>query len=113
MIFVEPAKMKVRVLEEKKLKVSQLFSTMKKTANGFWKEKLTKVVKTHQKLLLEQDKLANEHKTLQDKKSRLDEDDAGSSKAKKIDKELAELETRKQELREEKAALWKLTPKSA
>ena len=109
MIFIEPNKMKFKVLEPKKVKASSLYKAMKKTARGFWKESLEKVVKSHQKLMVDQDKLANEIKTLEDKKSRLDEDE--DRKAKEIEEEIADAHKRRAELRTQKAELWKLTPK--
>ena len=109
MIFIEPTKMKFRILEPKKVKASALFSAMKKTAKGFWKESLEKVVKSHLKLMVEQDKLANEIKTLEAKKGRLDEDE--ERKAKEIADEIADAQKRRGELRVKKTDLWKLTPK--
>lgn len=109
MIFLEPNKMKFQVIEAKKIKSSSLYKAMKKTAKGFWKESLDKVVKSHQKLLVEQDKLANEIKTLADKKDRLEEDD--DKKAEKLDDEIEDVEGQRAELRTKKADLWKLTPK--
>jgi len=107
MIFIEPNKMKFQILEPKKVKASALFSAMKKTAKGFWKESLATVVKSHQKLMVDQDKLANEIKTLEDKKGRLDEDE--DRKAKEIEEEIAEAQARRTELRTKKTDLWKLT----
>lgn len=109
MIFLEPNKMKFQVLEPKKIKSSALYKAMKKTAKGFWKESLEKVVKSHLKLMTEQDKLANEIKTLADKKDRLDEDD--DQKAKAIAEEIEEVEGQRAELRTKKVDLWKLTPR--
>ncbi len=110
MVFVEPTKMKVSVLEAKKIKAGALYKQMKKVASVFYKEKLDKVVKTHLKILTEQDKMANEERNLNEKKGRLDDND--NAKAKKIEKELAELREAKSELRKKKTELWKLTPKS-
>ena len=110
MIFIEPTKMKFHVLEPKKVKARSLFSAMKRTAKGYWKESLDKVVKSHLKLMVKQDKLANQIKTLHDQKGRLEEKD--TRKAKDIAAEIAEVEAERKELREEKTQLWKLTKKA-
>ena len=109
MVFVEPTKMKVTVLEEKKIKASALYSSMKRVAAVFYKEKLDKVVKSHLKILGEQDKLANEERNLASRKERLEGDDA---KAKALEEELAALQAEKAELRRKKLEIWKLTPKT-
>ena len=110
MILVEPTKMKIRVLESKKIKVSSLFNAMKKTARGFYKEKLETVVKAHRKLLTEQDKIANEERTLNAQKENLDEGE--DAKAKKIDERLSDIASRRKDLLEQKQSLWKLTRKN-
>ena len=112
MIFLEPSKMKFQVLEPKKVKASALFKAMKRAAKGYWKESLDKVVKTHLKLLVEQDKLANELKNLETKMERL-EGESGDRKAKELAEEIAEAKVRRTELRAKKTDLWKLTPKHA
>jgi hypothetical protein len=109
MILIEPVSMKTTVLEQKRIKTSSLYRAMKKVAGKFYKQKLDKIVKTHLKLLGEQDKLANAEKTLKEKKGRLDEGD--EAKAKKLDKELEELKVERTELLKKKAELWQLTPK--
>lgn len=109
MILIDPTKMKIRVLESKKVKPSSLYSAMKKTAKGFWKESLDNVVKKHLKLMVEQDKLAKQLRTLQDKKQRLDEGE--ERKASEIAAEIEQVEAERNDLRAKKAELWKLTPK--
>lgn len=108
-LCVEPTKMKVKVLESKNLKASKLYKTMKSVAGKFWKEKLDSVVKSHLKLLTEQDRLANADKTLADKEERAADDDKKLAKVKaerkEIRKELAELS-------KQQGTIWKLTPKA-
>ncbi len=69
-------------------------------------------MKTHLKLLVEQDKLANELKNLESKMERL-EGESGDRKAKELAEEIAEAKVRRTELRAKKTDLWKLTPKHA
>ncbi len=112
MLVVDPTKMKVTVLEKSKLKASALFSALKKVSGKVYKEKLDKVVKSHLKLLTEQDQLANAEKVLSEKVSRL------GAEGKKAEKELAEIkEEHKQvqadlkEIAKKQKDLWSLTPK--
>jgi hypothetical protein len=115
LLVVDPAKEKVKVLEEKKIKVSGLYKLMKSTAGSFYKEKLDKCVKAHLKMLTEQDQLANEVETLKEKEGGL----AGESGKKaekdleKIKEELAEVQGAIKELEEKQSEVWKLTPKKA
>ena len=114
-LVVDPAKEKVKVLEEKKIKVSGLYKLMKSTSDSFYKEKLDKIVKSHLKILTEQDQLANEVKVLKEKEERL----AGETGAKaekdiaKIKEELVELEKSLDDIAKKQTELWTLTPKSA
>ncbi len=110
MILVDPAKMKVSVVEKSKLKASGLFSAMKKVAGKFWKEKLETVVKDHLKMLTEQDKLSNADKTLADKETRAADDE---KKLEKVKKERAEIRAELDDLSKAQRDLWKLTPKAA
>ena len=112
MVFLDPVKNKRTVLEAKKVKASSLYKAMKKVAASFYKENLDKVVKTHLKILTEQDKISNESRTLTDKKQRLAEK-KDKAKLKKIEAELAELKEQKSELAKKKQELWNLTPKAA
>lgn len=114
MMLVDPSKMKVTVIETKKVKASTLYSAMKKTAGKVYKEKLDKVVKSHLKLLTKQDQLANAEKVLNGKVARL-----GKEEGKKAEKELAEVKEEhaevKQDLKDlvkETKDLWKLTLKA-
>ncbi|MDF1701646.1 MAG: hypothetical protein P1V36_10870 [Planctomycetota bacterium] len=114
MLLVDPVKMKVKVLEKGKLKASTLYSAMKQVSGTVYKEKLDKVVKTHLKLLTEQDQLANAKKVLDGKASRLASEDG--KKAEKdlaeVKKDRAEVDAKLAELKKQVKALWTLTPKS-
>ena len=115
LLVVDPAKEKVKVLEENKIKVSGLYKLMKATAGSFYKEKLDKLVKSHLKMLTEQDQLSNEVKTLQDKESRLADEDSPKAKKdlEKLRKEMNEVKEELTKLMEKTVELWKLTPKKA
>lgn len=114
MLIVDPTKMKVSVLEKGKLKASSLYSAMKKVSGKVYKEKLDKVVKSHLKLLTEQDQLVNAKKVLDQKAGRLAGEDG-----KRAEKELAEVKKEAEEVAKELAEikkkvkeLWSLTPKN-
>ena len=113
MLLIEPIKMKVTVLEKNKLKTSGLYGAMKKIAGKFWKEKLDKVVKSHLKILTEQDQLVNAEKVLADKIGRLsgEEGKSAEKELEKVKKERDEVQAQMKELDEKESALWKLTPK--
>lgn len=115
MMLVDPTKMKVTVIEAKKVKASSLYSAMKKIAGKTYKEKLDTVVKAHLKLLTKQDQLANAEKVLNEKVTRL-----GTEEGKKAERELAEVKKEHTEVKDELKALkketvdlWKLTLKKA
>ena len=114
LLVVDPSKEKVKVLEEKKIKVSGLYKLMKSTAGSFYKEKLDKCVKSHLKMLTEQDQLANEVKTLKEKEGRLADEDSAKAKKdiEKLRKEMSEVEKELEELAKKQSELWKLTPKN-
>ena len=112
-LVVDPLKERVKVIEEKKIKVSTLYKAMKSVAGKFYKEKLDKLVKSHLKMLNEGDKLHNEEKILKDKAERLASETGKKAEKdlEKINEELAELKTSIDELTAEQDKLWKLTPK--
>lgn len=109
-LVVDPAKLRVKVLETKDLKASKLYRTMKSASGKFWKQKLDKVVKEHLKLLTAIDRLANVDKTLADQETRASDD---AKKLGKIKAERKEIGGQIAELAKQQTALWKLTPKSA
>ena len=114
-LVVDPIKEKIKVIEEKKIKVSSLYKAMKSVAGKFYKEKLDKVVKDHLKMLNERDKLHNEEKVLEEKKGRL-ADETGKKAEKdleKLQKELDEIKTAIKELEEKQKTHWELTPKKS
>ena len=108
MLLIDPVSEKITVLEMKKLKSGTLFKAMKKTAGKFWEEKLDKVVKSHLKLLTEQDQLANADKTLAAKQDRISEDE---KKLAEVKAERAEIQEELQAISKAQSDLWNLTPK--
>ena len=113
LLVVDPVKEKVKVFEEKKIKVSGLYSEMKKVAGRCYKEKLDKVVKAHLKLLTERDQLSNEVTVLKEKEGKLASDgDKAEKKLEKVRKELAEVEKELDELATKEREMWQLTPKN-
>ena len=112
LLVVDPVKEKVKVFEENKIKVSGLYSEMKKVAGRCYKEKLDKVVKAHLKLLTKCDQVSNEVKILREKEGKLsNEGKKGVKKLEKVRKELAGVEKELEELATEEREMWKLTPK--
>ena len=114
LLFIDPVKEKVKVLESKKIKSSTVYGAMKIISKRFYKENLDKVVKRHIKMLNEQDKLAGEMKTLNAKLARL-EDDAKKNKKKleNIRAEKDEVQEELQALAEAQRKLWQLTSRHA
>lgn len=112
MVVVDPAKESVRVIEEKKIKVSTLYKAMKSVSDKFYKERLDTTVKAHLKILNDRDKLHNEEKILGEKENKLAEDGAkAEAKLAKVRKELEELKAEVEELASKERGLWKLTPR--
>ncbi len=112
LLIIDPIKEKVKVLEESKIKVSSLYSEMKKASASFYKEKLDKCVKSHLKLLTAQDQLANEVKVLSTKEGKLAEDgDKAEKKLAKVREELKAVEKELEDIKNEQLEIWKLTPK--
>jgi len=114
MVVVDPVKETVKVIEERKIKVSSLYKAMKSVSDKFYEEKLDKTVKTHLKLLNDRDKLHNEEKVLLAKETKLAEDGSkAETKLEKVRKELAELKAEIEELTVEERTLWNLPPRHA
>ena len=114
LLVIDPVKEKVKVLAGSKISASALFAEMKKVADGFYEEKLEKLVKDHLKLLTERDQVANEEKTLKDKEGRLTEEGAKAEKdLAGLREELARVQKDLEDLAAKERDLWKLTPKAA
>ncbi len=95
-MFVSRDYGKVKVIEGNKMKTKAVYSMMKKFASKEYKTNFDKAVKATLKLLLDYDKINNAKKVLTEKKQR-EGADISKNEAKKIDKELAELEERQKE----------------
>nr|MDJ0522474.1 hypothetical protein [Planctomycetota bacterium] len=103
-LFVSRDYSKVKVIEGSKMKTKQVYNMMKKFASKEYKTKFDKNVKAVLKLLLEYDKINNAVKVLKQKKER-EGADISKGEAKKIEKELAELEERQKEAEEKEKEL--------
>lgn len=110
-LFVSRDYSKVKVIEGKKMKTKAVYTMMKKFASKEYKTNFDKSVRATLKLLLEYDKINNAKKVLTAKKQR-EGADISKGEAKKIDKELAELEERQKETeaKEKELLNFKLKP---
>ncbi len=95
-LFVSRDMTKITVIGDNKMKAKNVYNAMKKHASKDYKTKLDKSVKGVLKLCLEFDKINNAKKVLEQKKQRLGSD-ISKGEAKKIEKELAELEEAQKE----------------
>ncbi len=113
LLVVDPSSEKVKVLEKGKLKASTIYSTLKSVSGKCWKESLEKTVKSHLKLLTEQDQVVNEMKVLRDKESRLAQEDGAKAKREleKLQKEIEEVQKELEKLATQSREMWKLTSK--
>lgn len=90
-LFVSRDLTKITVIGDSKMKAKNVYNAMKKHASKDYKTKLDKSVKGVLKLCLEFDKINNAKKVLEQKKQRLGSE-ISKGEAKKIEKELADLE---------------------
>jgi hypothetical protein len=100
MIFLSRA-YEVEKVVEGKISSSKLYSAMKKVAGGAYKGNFDKNVKAVIKLLGEFDKIANERKIIEEKEAK----GPKPAEAKKLAKELEELEEREKEALEKRKDL--------
>ena len=111
-IYVTADLTTVKALEGGALKLGEVWSTMKATANRFYKQDLDGVVKDLKSVLIELDKVNNERKVLDDKEKRL-AGKANAADTKDIAAKRAELESREKKAMDKKTALWELKTKTA
>ena len=105
-LFVSRDMTKVTVVDGSKMKAKSVYNAMKKHASKDYKTKLDKNVKAMLKLLLEFDKINNAKKVLEQKKQR-EGSEISKGEAKKIEKELAELEEAQKKADEKRDELLK------
>ncbi len=101
-LFVSRDYKKISVIDSKKMKAKNVYNAMIKHAKREYSTKFDKNVKATLKLILDFDKINNGMKVLKQKKERLGSD-ISKGEAKKINKELAELEEAQKEADAKKA----------
>jgi hypothetical protein len=107
--FVSPDYKDVTLLEGSKLSVSGFYNAMKAEAKKHFKGDFDKNVREMRDVLNEWDKIAKERKILEEKKAR--EDKPTPADIKKMEKELADIDTREKKANELRDNLMKFEPK--
>lgn len=92
---------KVKLIESKDMSAKKLFGAMEAAADAAYKQKLGKTTKSVLKILLEYDKIANERRVLEEKRTREGAAD------KKMESDLAEIDAREKAAKEEHENLLK------
>lgn len=112
-IFVTADLKTVKPLEGGQLKLGEVWSAMKVTANRFYKQDLDTTVRDLKSVLVEFDKIANERKVLEEKEKR-SSDLKGMTAADKKDIEAkrTELDKREAKAQATRDKLWELRPKN-
>jgi len=112
-IFVTADLKTVKPLEGGQLKLGEVWSAMKVTANRFYKQDLDTTVRELKSVLVEFDKIANERKVLEEKEKR-SSDLKGMTAADKKDIEAkrTELDKREAKAQATRDKLWELRPKN-
>ncbi len=111
-IYVTADLKTVKPLEGGALKLGEVWSTMKATANKFYKQDLDVVVKDLKSVLIEFDKISNERKVLDEKDKRLGAK-ATSADTKELAAKRSELDEREKKATDRKTALYDLKAKAA
>jgi hypothetical protein len=111
LIFVSADLKSIKVLEGGSLKLGETWSTMKVTANRFYKQDLDTIVKGLRDVLNEFDKVHVERGVLDDKEKRLS-DKATPADKKDIESKRAALEAREKKAQAQREKLVELKPKA-
>jgi len=111
-IFVTADQKTVKALEGGSLKLGEVWSTMKATANKHYKQDLDAVIKELKGVLNEFDKLGKERSVLDDKEKRLTDKGLSEADKKDIEAKRADLDARQKKAEAQKDKLWDLKPKS-
>ena len=111
-IYVTADLKTVKPLEAGSLKLGEVWSAMKATANKFYKQDLDVVVKDLKSVLIEFDKINNARKVLDEKDKRLGAK-ATAADTKALAADRADLDVREKKATERKTALWELKAKAA
>jgi hypothetical protein len=107
LVFLDVARGRTVVLDGSRAKASRVYGEMKKMASVFYRERLDTVVKKHQKILGQHDKLAQEEFRVREQQSLTTDE----RRAKKLEKQLDEIKEEQEELDRKVDDLWDLTIK--
>lgn len=111
-IFVTADQKTVKALEGGSLKLGEVWSTMKATANKHYKQDLDSVIKELKGVLNEFDKLGKERSVLDDKEKRLTDKGLSEADKKDIEAKRADIDARQKKAEAQRDKLWDLKPKS-
>ena len=112
-IFVTADLKTVKPLEGGQLKLGEVWSAMKTTANRFYKQDLDTTVRDLKSVLIEFDKIAKERTVLEEKEKRsTDLKGLLPADKKDIEAKRAELDSREKKAQATRDKLWELRPKN-
>jgi hypothetical protein len=107
-LVINPSTEKVKIVKESQIKTKKVYGAMKSVANKFYNQKIDKIVKSHQKILLKQDNLYNQEVQLAKKL----ENEDNKSKREKIESERKEIAAELKDLASETNKMWALTART-
>ena len=108
LLVIDPLEKEVTVLESNALDADRLRKLMTGIASDIYKERLSRVVEAHLKLLEQRDTLARDLPALREREQDLHTAGAGA-RLEAVRKEIAETEQQLAALAREEDALWRLT----
>lgn len=111
-IFVTADQKTIKALEGGSLKLGEVWSTMKATANKHYKQDLESVIKELKGVLNEFDKLNKERSVLDDKEKRLTDKGLSDADKKDIEAKRADIDARQKKAEAQRDKLWDLKPKA-
>lgn len=111
-IFVTADQKTVKALEGGSLKLGEVWSTMKATANKHYKQDLDGLVKELKSVLNEFDKLGKERSVLDEKEKRLTDKGLSEADKKDIEAKRADIDARQKKAEAQRDKLWDLKPKA-
>ena len=111
-IFVTADLKSVKPLESGSLKLGEVWSSMKATANRWYKQDLDALVRDLKEVLIVFDKVNAERKVLDEKEKR-DSGKATEADKKDLAAKRAELDAKEKKANDRKTALWELKTKAA
>lgn len=111
-IFVTADQKTVKALEGGSLKLGEVWSTMKATANRHYKQDLDALVKDLKSVLNEFDKLGKERTVLEEKEKRLTDKGLSEADKKDIEAKRADIDARQKKAEAQRDKLWDLKPKA-